>query len=122
MATWEPVVDRDEIERRKRLGIKGGANIVEPIIDYNSFNLDDNDNLTVIYIYINKNYFQEIKWRKQFQIQNYLFSENFYTIYICLKICIQNCRVHSAPLMSQESFNVEMIRKYQDITDLKNKY
>ena len=32
-----------------------------------------------IYIYINKIYFQEIKWRKQFQIQNYLFSENFYT-------------------------------------------
>ena len=29
--------------------------------------------------YKNKIYFQEIKWRKQFQIQNYLFSENFYT-------------------------------------------
>ena len=29
----------------------------------------------------------------------------------------------SAPLMSQESFNIEMVRKYyQDITDLKNKY
>ena len=29
----------------------------------------------------------------------------------------------SAPSMSQESFNIEMIRKYyQDITDLKNKY
>ena len=29
----------------------------------------------------------------------------------------------SAPLMSQESFNVEMVRKYyQDITDLKSKY
>ena len=28
-----------------------------------------------------------------------------------------------APLMSQESFNIETIRKYhQDITDLKNKY
>ena len=29
----------------------------------------------------------------------------------------------SAPSMSQESFNIEMVRKYyQDITDLKNKY
>ena len=29
----------------------------------------------------------------------------------------------TAPLMSQESFNIEMVRKYyQDITDLKNKY
>ena len=29
----------------------------------------------------------------------------------------------SAPLMSQESFNIEKIRKYyQDITDLKSKY
>ena len=29
----------------------------------------------------------------------------------------------SAPLMSKESFNIEMVRKYyQDITDLKNKY
>ena len=32
-------------------------------------------------------------------------------------------KLPSAPLISQESFNVEMIRKYyQDITDLKNKY
>ena len=32
-------------------------------------------------------------------------------------------KLPSAPSMSQESFNVEMIRKYyQDITDLKNKY
>ena len=29
--------------------------------------------------YKNKIYFQEIKWIKQFQIQNYLFSKNFYT-------------------------------------------
>ena len=29
----------------------------------------------------------------------------------------------SAPSMSQESFDIEMVRKYyQDITDLKNKY
>ena len=29
----------------------------------------------------------------------------------------------SAPSMSQESFNIETVRKYcQDITDLKNKY
>ena len=29
----------------------------------------------------------------------------------------------SAPSMSQESFNIDMIRKYyEDITDLKNKY
>ena len=32
-------------------------------------------------------------------------------------------KLPSAPLMSQESFNIETIRKYyQDITDLKNKY
>ena len=32
-------------------------------------------------------------------------------------------KLPSAPLISQESFNVETIRKYcQDITDLKNKY
>ena len=32
-------------------------------------------------------------------------------------------KLSSAPLMSQESFNIETIRKYhQDITDLKNKY
>ena len=35
-------------ERRKRLGIKGGANIVEPIRDYDSFDIDDNGNLTFI--------------------------------------------------------------------------
>ena len=35
-------------ERRKRLGIKGGANIVEPIRDYDSFDTDDNGNLTFI--------------------------------------------------------------------------
>ena len=33
--------------------------------------------LSNIYIYINKIYFQEIKWRKQFQIQNYLFPKTF---------------------------------------------
>ena len=32
-------------------------------------------------------------------------------------------KLPSAPLMSQESFNIETINKYhQDITDLKNKY
>ena len=32
-------------------------------------------------------------------------------------------KLPSAPSMSQESFNIEMVRKYyQDITDLKNKY
>ena len=32
-------------------------------------------------------------------------------------------KLPSAPMMSQESFNIETIRKYyQDITDLKNKY
>ena len=32
-------------------------------------------------------------------------------------------RLPSAPLKSQESFNIETIRKYhQDITDLKKKY
>ena len=31
-------------------------------------------------------------------------------------------RLPSAPLMSQESFKIETIRKYQDITDFKNKY
>ena len=32
-------------------------------------------------------------------------------------------KLASAPSMSQESFNIETVRKYyQDITDLKNKY
>ena len=32
-------------------------------------------------------------------------------------------KIRSAPSMSQESFNIETIRRYyQDITDLKNKY
>ena len=32
-------------------------------------------------------------------------------------------KLPSAPSMSQESFNIEIVRKYyQDITDLKNKY
>ena len=35
-------------DRRKRLGIKGGANIEEPIINYDSFDLDDNGNLTFV--------------------------------------------------------------------------
>ena len=34
---------------RKRLGIKGGANIEEPIRNYDSFDLDDNGNLTFTY-------------------------------------------------------------------------
>ena len=37
-------------ERRKRLDIKGGANIVEPIRNYDSFSLDDNGNLTFVRI------------------------------------------------------------------------
>ena len=36
-------------ERRKRLGIKGGANIVEPIREYDSFDIDDNSNLTFVH-------------------------------------------------------------------------
>ena len=35
-------------ERRKRLGIKGGANIVEPIRDYDTLDIDDNGNLTFV--------------------------------------------------------------------------
>ena len=32
-------------------------------------------------------------------------------------------KLPSAPSMNQESFNIEMVRKYyQDITDLNNKY
>ena len=32
-------------------------------------------------------------------------------------------KLPSTPSMSQESFNIEMVRKYyQDITDFKNKY
>ena len=32
-------------------------------------------------------------------------------------------KLPSAPLISQESFNIDLVRKYyQDITDLKNKY
>ena len=40
-------------------------------------------------------------------------------------ICLKNLypKLPSAPSMSQESFNIETIRKYyQDITDLKSKY
>ena len=36
-------------DRRKRLGIKGGAKIVEPIINCDSFNPDDNGNLTFVH-------------------------------------------------------------------------
>ena len=36
-------------ERRKRLGIKEGANIVEPIRNYDSFNIDNSGNLTFKY-------------------------------------------------------------------------
>ena len=35
-------------ERRERLGIKNGAYMVEPIRDYNNFDLDDNGNLTFV--------------------------------------------------------------------------
>ena len=35
--------------RRKGLGIEGGANIVEPIIDYETFDIDDNGNLTFVH-------------------------------------------------------------------------
>ena len=35
-------------EWRKRLGIKGGVNIVELIREYDSFNMDDNGNLTFV--------------------------------------------------------------------------
>ena len=38
--------------RRKRSGIKGGANIEEPIVNYDSFDPDDNGNL--IFTYKNK--------------------------------------------------------------------
>ena len=36
-------------ERRKRLSIKGGDKIVKPIRNYDSFDLDDNGNLTFTY-------------------------------------------------------------------------
>ena len=36
-------------DRRKRLAIKGGNKIVEPIIDYDNFNPDDNGNLNIKY-------------------------------------------------------------------------
>ena len=36
-------------ERRERLGIKGGAKIVEPIRDYDCFISDDNGNLELTY-------------------------------------------------------------------------
>ena len=35
-------------EMRKRLGIKGGVNMVEPIRNYGSFDIDDNGNSTFI--------------------------------------------------------------------------
>ena len=36
-------------KRGERLGIKGGANIEEPIRNYDIFDLDDNGNLTFTY-------------------------------------------------------------------------
>ena len=36
-------------ERRKRFGIEGGGNIVDPIRDYETFDIDDNGNLTFIH-------------------------------------------------------------------------
>ena len=36
-------------ERRKRLGIEGGANIIEPIRDYEAFDIDENGNITFVY-------------------------------------------------------------------------
>ena len=36
-------------DRRKRLGIKGGANIEKPIRNCDNFDLDDHDNLTFIF-------------------------------------------------------------------------
>ena len=35
-------------DKTKRLGIKGGANIEEPILNDDSFDLDDNGNLTLV--------------------------------------------------------------------------
>ena len=35
-------------ERRKKFRIKGGANIMEPIRDYGSFNMDENGNITFV--------------------------------------------------------------------------
>ena len=49
-------------------------------------------------------------------------EDNFYMLY---NITPKNLypKIPTAPSMSQESFNIEMVRKYyQDITDLKNKY
>ena len=48
-------------------------------------------------------------------------------MFICLYVYIMPENLYpklpSSPSMSQESFNIEMVRKYyQDITDLKNKY
>ena len=36
-------------DKRKRSGVKGGANIEEPIRNYDCFDLDDNRNLTFTY-------------------------------------------------------------------------
>ena len=36
-------------DTRKRLGVKGGADIEEPIRNYDSFDLDNNGNLTFTY-------------------------------------------------------------------------
>ena len=60
------------------------------------------------------------------QLDQYLLVQPYflYVIYIYIYMP-ENLypKVPSAPLMSQQSFNSETIRKYhQDITDLKNKY
>ena len=36
-------------ERRRSLGIEGGANIIDPIRDYEAFDIDKNGNLAFIY-------------------------------------------------------------------------
>ena len=73
--------------------------------------------------YKNMIYFQEIKWKKQFQIQNYLFSENFYTrrfdlkkpssvvlhIYIYIYICTHIFNKKLRLSLSTESFLIFLL-------------
>ena len=49
----------------------------------------------------------------------YIYIYIYINIFIYINLYL---KLPSAPLMWQESFNIETIRKYTDITNLKNKY
>ena len=81
--------------RRKRSGIKGGANIEEPIVNYDSFNPDDNGNLTFV--------------RKNEVINLGNINEGL----ISPSILIKNLRVNRLKLMDFRNITDEDIDRYR---------